>query len=68
MRSGIHYRTLINSQYRNSVALTAFAFSSDETNSQPVTMDASMIEANFSGKGLGVSGATMLSAFLPKCT
>jgi hypothetical protein len=50
------------------VALTAFAFSSDEINSQPVTMEASMIEANFSGKGLGASGATMLSAFLPKCT
>jgi hypothetical protein len=64
------------------VALTAFAFSSDgkinddssdddgdeKFNSQPVTMEASMIEANFSEKGLGVSGATMLSAFLPKCT
>jgi hypothetical protein len=50
------------------VALTAFTFSSDETNSQPFTMEASMIEANFSGKGLGVLGAIMLSAFLPKCT
>jgi hypothetical protein len=50
------------------VALTAFAFSGDETNSQPVTMEASMIEANFSRKGLGVPGATLLSAFLPKCT
>jgi hypothetical protein len=34
---------------------------------KPVTMETSMTEADFSGKGLGISGAIMLSAFLPKC-
>jgi hypothetical protein len=35
-----------------------------------VTMETSMTEADFSGKGLGglFPGAIMLSAFLPKCT
>jgi hypothetical protein len=32
-----------------------------------VTMETSMTEADFSGEHLGVSGAIMLSAFLPKC-
>jgi hypothetical protein len=32
-----------------------------------VTMETSMTEADFSGQHLGVSGAIMLSAFLPKC-
>jgi hypothetical protein len=35
---------------------------------EPVTMELSMLEADFSGKGLGTSGVIMLSAFLPKCT
>jgi hypothetical protein len=30
-------------------------------------METSMIEADFSGKDLRVSGAIMLTAFLPKC-
>ena len=33
----------------------------------PVTMETSMLEADFSNKKLGVSGAIMLAAFLPKC-
>jgi hypothetical protein len=36
--------------------------------SKPVTMETTMTVADFSEKGLGVSGAIMLSAFLPKCT
>jgi hypothetical protein len=47
-------------------ALAKFAFSGDD-NSKSVTMETTMTVADFSGKGLGVSGATMLSAFLPKC-
>jgi hypothetical protein len=31
-------------------------------------METAMAVADFSGKHLGVSGAIMLSAFLPKCT
>jgi hypothetical protein len=49
-------------------ALLQFTFSGDSDDSTPVTMETSMTEADFSGKGLGLSGAIMLSAFLPKCT
>jgi hypothetical protein len=31
-------------------------------------METSMAEADFGGKALGVSGAIMVAAFLPKCT
>jgi hypothetical protein len=48
-------------------ALTKFMFSGDE-NSESVTMETTMTVADFSGGGLGASGAIMLSAFLPKCT
>jgi hypothetical protein len=48
-------------------AISKFTFSGDSSNST-VTMETSMTEADFSGKGLGVSGAIMLWAFLPKCT
>ena len=41
--------------------------SGDEHWSKPVTMETSMTEADFSDKVLGVSGAIMLAAFLPKC-
>ena len=34
---------------------------------QAVTMKTVMIEADFSGKELGVSGAIIVAAFLPKC-
>eukprot|EP00935_MAST-01C_sp_MAST-1C-sp1_P001164 g1164.t1 len=42
-------------------------WSDDSRNSKPVTIEISMTEADFSGKILGVSGAIMLAAFLPKC-
>jgi hypothetical protein len=49
--------------------LSTFVFSGDyKRESVTVTMEASMTEVDFSEKGLGVSGAIMLSAFLPKCT
>jgi hypothetical protein len=48
-------------------AISQFTFSGDSGESKPVTMETSMVEADFSGKHLGVSGAIMLSAFLPKC-
>ena len=34
---------------------------------QAVTMKTVMIEADFSGRELGVSGAIIVAAFLPKC-
>jgi hypothetical protein len=49
-------------------AISQFTFSGDSYNSKPVTMETSMVEADFSGKVLGVSGAIMVGAFLPKCT
>jgi hypothetical protein len=52
----------------NMRAISQFTFSGDRRDSKPVTMETSMTEAHFSGKGLGLSGAIMLSAFLPKCT
>jgi hypothetical protein len=52
----------------NMGAIVQFTFSGDSDDSKPVTMETSMTEADFSGKGLGPSGAIMLSAFLPKCT
>jgi hypothetical protein len=50
-----------------------FTFSGDDYDDPseawgPVTMETSMVEAGFSGKGLGISGAIMVAAFLPKCT
>ena len=42
--------------------------SDDDEESEPVTMETSMVEANFGGKCLGASGAIMAAAFLPKCT
>jgi hypothetical protein len=48
-------------------ALAKFVFSGDD-NSKSVKMETSMTVADFSGKGLGESGAILLSAFLPKCT
>jgi hypothetical protein len=48
-------------------ALVKFAFSGDDS-SKSMTMETTMTVADFSEKGLGISGAIMLSAFLPKCT
>jgi hypothetical protein len=50
-------------------AISTFMFSGDDDeDSKPVTMETSMVEVGFGGKGLGVSGAIMVAAFLPKCT
>jgi hypothetical protein len=48
--------------------ISKFTFSGDRFDSKPVTMETSMVEADFGGKGLGPSGAIMVAAFLPKCT
>jgi hypothetical protein len=48
--------------------ISTFTFSGDDEESEPVTMETSMVEADFSKKGLGVSGAIIVGAFLPKCT
>jgi hypothetical protein len=54
---------------RDNDAMSQFAFSGDyRGHRQHVTMETSMVEADFSGKLLGVFGAIMLSALLPKCT
>jgi hypothetical protein len=45
-------------------ALSALIFSVGKYDNELITMT----EADFSGKGLGVSGAMILAAFLPKCT
>jgi hypothetical protein len=44
-----------------------FTFSGDD-DSKSIAMETTMAVVDFSGKGLGVSGAIMLSALLPKCT
>jgi hypothetical protein len=49
-------------------AISQIKFGGDSYDSKPVTMETSMVEADFSGKVLGVSGAIMVGAFLPKCT
>jgi hypothetical protein len=49
-------------------AISKFTFSGDYVDSKSVTMDTTMAVADFSGKGLRVSGAIILSAFLPKYT
>ena len=49
-------------------AISQFTFNGEFRDSKPVTMETFMVEADFSGKHLGLSGAVMLSAFLPKCT
>jgi hypothetical protein len=49
-------------------ALSSFTFRGNLGGSGPITMDTSMTEVDCSGEYLGASGATMLAAFLPKCT
>jgi hypothetical protein len=49
------------------MALLTFTFSGDHSSSQPVTMETTMTETDFSGKKLGLSGDMMVAAFLPKC-
>jgi hypothetical protein len=53
---------------RDMKAILQFTFSGDSDDSKPVTMETSMVEANFGMKALGVTGAIMVGAFLPKCT
>ena len=48
-------------------AMKKLTISGDKSFSKPVTIETSMTEADFGDKGLGVSGAIMLAAFLPKC-
>jgi hypothetical protein len=48
--------------------ISMFTFSGGDEDSDPVTMETSMVEVDFGGKYLGVSGAIMVAAFLPKCT
>jgi hypothetical protein len=45
-------------------ALAKLIFSGDERDSKPVTIEVGIIEADFSGAKLGVSGATILAAFM----
>jgi hypothetical protein len=51
-----------------SETLSKFTFSGVSRSPSCITMETSMMEANFSNKYLGTSGAIMLSTFLPKCT
>ena len=53
--------------HKDNGAMKKLTISGDDYRAKPVTMDTSMMEANFSNKFLGVSGAMMLAAFLPKC-
>jgi hypothetical protein len=53
--------------HRDKGALSTFTFSGDRSSSQPVTMETTMTEADFSWKKLGASGGMMVAAFLPKC-
>jgi activator of HSP90 ATPase len=56
---------LIANAIRGSRALSKLSITTDSGKS--VTLETSMTEANFSGKGLGISGAIITMAFLPKC-
>ena len=50
-----------------SSALTEFTFRGDVDDSEPIAMETSMTEANFGSQKLGVSGAIIVAAFVPKC-
>jgi hypothetical protein len=55
--------------HKDKGTISKFVFSGDDNDmAKSVTMDTSMVEADFGGKCLGVSGAIMVAAFLPKCT
>jgi hypothetical protein len=58
--------TALASAIKDNGAILKFTFSGDD-DSKSVTMETTMAVVDFSGKGLGVSGTIMLSAFLPKC-
>ena len=55
---------LIANDIKDMRAMSSFTFG----DRQAVTMTTTMTEMDFSGKGLGVSEAILISAFLPKCT
>jgi hypothetical protein len=60
---------ILASELPDKEALTKFIFNGDgRSTMREVTMETTMAVADFSEKGLGKSGAIMLSAFLPKCT
>jgi hypothetical protein len=46
--------------------LAELTVTGEESNSKPVSIDTTMTEADFSGGKLGVSGAIVVSAFIPK--
>ena len=46
--------------------LAELTVTGEESNSKPMTIDTTMTEADFSGGKLGVSGAIIVSAFIPK--
>jgi hypothetical protein len=67
-KNGPGFAIAISEGLAGNGAILQFTFSGDSYDSTPVTMNTSMVEANFGGKDLGISGAIMVAAFLPKCT
>jgi hypothetical protein len=45
--------------------MSKLIFSVGKDDNRLITMEITMLEADFSGKGLGISEAVMLAAFLP---
>jgi hypothetical protein len=66
--TGIHFVKAFTPGLSDNGTILKITFSGDRRDSKPVTMESSMVEADFGGKGLGISGAIMVAAFLPKCT
>jgi hypothetical protein len=60
--------TMLAAEIAGNGAISKFKFDVANDSSKSVTMETSMVEADFSGKNLRGSGTIMLSAFLPKCT
>jgi hypothetical protein len=65
---GVGFAQELAAGIKDNGAMSRFTFSGDHYDSKPVTMETSMVEADFTGKVLGTSGAIMVAAFLPKCT
>jgi hypothetical protein len=65
---GVGFAQELAAGIKDNGAISKFTFSGDCSDSKSVTMETTMTVADFTGKGLGVSEAVMLSAFLPKCT
>ena len=73
---GVEGTLVIRRYLENNGALVKFTISGEQyymgrygcwKDAPPVTIEASMTEADFSGKHLGASAAIMLATFLPKC-